>query len=142
MNKPLYLGLLILKIKKIVACEFWFDYVKPKQGDKTKLYYIDTDSFTAHIKTENIYIYIPKYVEARFDTSNYKLDRPLSKIKKKKVFGLMKDEQEEKIMREFSELTPRTYIYLINDGDENKKEKSKTKYVIKQNLHFENNKHC
>ena len=45
-------------------------------------------------------------------------------------------------MREFSELTPRTYIYLINDGDKNKKEKSKTKYVIKQNLHFENNKHC
>ena len=92
MNKPLYLGLSKLKIRKIVACEFWYDYVKPKLGDKTKLYYIDTDSFTAHIKTENIYIHIPKYVEARFDTSNYKLDRPLSKRKKKKVFGLMKDE--------------------------------------------------
>ena len=54
----------------------------------------------------------------------------------------MNDETEEKIMTEIAALRPKPYNYLINDGDENKKEKSKTKYVIKQNLHFENNKHC
>ena len=35
---------------------------------------------------------IAKNVEARFDTLNYELDRPLAKIKKKKVIGLKKDE--------------------------------------------------
>ena len=30
-------------------------------------------------------------VEARFDTSNFEIDRPLPKGKNKKVIGLMKD---------------------------------------------------
>ena len=27
MNKPVYLGLLILEFSKILMCEFWYDYV-------------------------------------------------------------------------------------------------------------------
>ena len=72
--------------------EFWYCYMKPKFGEKTKLCYIDTDSFIVYIKTEEIYIDIEKYVETRFDTLNYELDRPLPKGKNKKVIGLMKDE--------------------------------------------------
>ena len=30
MNKPIYLGLSILEISKILMYEFWYDYVKPK----------------------------------------------------------------------------------------------------------------
>ena len=45
MNKPIYLGLSISKISKIVMYEFWYDYVEPKYGEKAKLFYIDTDSF-------------------------------------------------------------------------------------------------
>ena len=29
--------------------EFWFDYVKPKYGEKGKLCYIDVDSFIVYI---------------------------------------------------------------------------------------------
>ena len=36
-----------------------------------------------------------------FDTSNYEVDRPLSKGKKKKVLGLMKDELGGKIIAKF-----------------------------------------
>ena len=35
---------------------------------------MDTNSFIVYIKIEDIYIEIPKDVQARFDTSNYKLD--------------------------------------------------------------------
>ena len=35
---------------------------------------------------------ITKNVEKRFDTSNYELERPMSKGKNKKVIGLMKDD--------------------------------------------------
>ena len=30
MNKPVYLGLSILELRKIVMHEFWYGYVKPK----------------------------------------------------------------------------------------------------------------
>ena len=55
MNKPVYLGLSILEISKTLMYEFWYDYMKPKYDDNVKLYYMDTDSFIIHIKTENFY---------------------------------------------------------------------------------------
>ena len=30
--------------------EFWYDYVKPKYGEKAKLCYMDADSFIVYIK--------------------------------------------------------------------------------------------
>ena len=62
MNKPTYLGLSLLEISKIVMYKFWYDYVKPKYGEKAKLCYIDTDNRYRQI-----------------DTDNYELDRPLTK---------------------------------------------------------------
>ena len=53
MTKPLYLGMPILDISKILMCEFWYDYISPKYGDRAKLYYTDTDSFVIYIKTED-----------------------------------------------------------------------------------------
>ena len=36
MNKPVYLGLSILELSIIFMYEFWYDYVKPKYGEKAK----------------------------------------------------------------------------------------------------------
>ena len=55
MNKPIYLGMSILDISKTLMYEFWYDYIKPKYGDRAKLCYADTDSFVIHIKTEDFY---------------------------------------------------------------------------------------
>ena len=90
MNKPIYLGLLILELSKIVMYEFWYDYVKPRYGEKAKLCYIDTDSFVVYIKTEDIYMDIAKDVVTRFDTSNCHLHRPFFKGKNKNFIGLIK----------------------------------------------------
>ena len=57
--------------------KFWYDYVKPKYGEKEKLCYMDTDSFFVYIKAADIYKDIVEDVETRFDASNYELDRPL-----------------------------------------------------------------
>ena len=39
MNKPIYLGQAILDISKTLMYEFWYDYIKPKYGDKVRLCY-------------------------------------------------------------------------------------------------------
>ena len=41
-----------------------------------------TDSFIVYIETDYIYKDIAEYVETRFDTSNYEIDRAFSKGKK------------------------------------------------------------
>ena len=45
---------------------------------------MDTYSFTVHIRAKDIYIDIAKYVETRFNTSNYEFERPLQKKKYEK----------------------------------------------------------
>ena len=84
MNKPIYLGLSILDISKILMYEFWYDYMKPKYGDNVKLCYMDTDSFVMNIKTEDFYKDIVNDVDKRFDTSNYEVNDhcPQERIKK------------------------------------------------------------
>ena len=71
MIKPIYLGMSILDISKTLMFEFWYDYIKPKYGDKAKLYYADTDSFVIYIKTEDLFVDIAGDVKRWFDTSYF-----------------------------------------------------------------------
>ena len=112
MHKPIYLGLSILDISKILMYEFWYDYMKPKYGNKVKLCYMDTDSFIMNIKTNDFYKDIANDVDKRFDTSNYELNRPLPTGENKKVIGLMKDELGGKIITEFVTLRPKNLFVL------------------------------
>ena len=70
MNKSVSLGLSIQELSKIVMYKFWYDYVKPKYVEKTKLCFIDTGSFIVFIKIDYIYEDIAKGVENRIDTSS------------------------------------------------------------------------
>ena len=70
MTKPLHLGMSISDISKIHMYEFWYNYIRPKYGDKAKLCYTDTDSFIIYIKTKDFFKDISNVVEKWFDTSN------------------------------------------------------------------------
>ena len=142
MNKPIYLGLSILVISKLLMYEFWYDYMKPKYGDNEKLCYMDTDSFIMNIKTEDFYKDIVNDVEKMFDTSNYECDRPLPTGKNKKVIGLMKYKLGGRVITEFVALRPKTYSYLIDDCKEDKKAKGTNKCVIKRMIKFDDYKNC
>ena len=144
MNKPIYLGMSILDISKTLMYEFWYDYLKPKYGDKAKLCYTDTDSFIIHIITEDFFEDISNDVEVWYDTSNYDENdkRPLPIGKNKKVIGLFKDELGGRIMKEFCALRAKTYSYLMDDNSEVKKSKGTKKCVIKRKTMFENYTDC
>ena len=125
MTKPLYLGMSILDISKILMYEFWYNYIIPKYGDRAKLCYVDTDSFIIYIKTEDFFEDISNDVEKWFDTSNYNIKDqiPLPIGKNKKVPGLFKDELGGKIITEFVALRPKTYSCLDDTCNEHKKAK-------------------
>ena len=122
MNKPIYLGMSILGISKIIMYEIWYNYVKPKQKDKAKLCYMDTDSFVIHIFTEDFFEDINNDVERWFDASNYDKNdkKPLQTGMNQKVNGIFKDELGGKIMKEFCALRAKTYAYLMDDDSKKK----------------------
>ena len=142
MNKPIYLGLSILEISKMLMYEFWYDYMKPKYNDNVRLCYMDTDSFVMNIKTNDFSEDISDDVECKFDTSNYEVKRPLPIGKNKKVIGLMKDELGGEIITEFIALRPKTYSYLTDNYKIDKKAKATKKYVIKKGIKSDDYQKC
>ena len=119
-NKPVYLGQVILDLSKIIMYEFHYHYMKPKYGDNLQLCYMDTDSLVYRIKTEDFYADIADDVPTRFDTSGHCNNHPLPVGLNKKVIGLMRDELGGAIMTEFTALRPKLYSYIKLDGSEDK----------------------
>ena len=140
MTKPIYLGLSILDISKTLTYEFWYNYIKPKYGDRAKPCYMYTDSFVIYIETENFCKDIAGDVKRWFDTSNYNENdkRPLPIGENKKIPVLFKDELGGKIMTEFDTLRVKTYAYLMDDDSEHEKAKGTKKCIIKRILIFKN----
>ena len=103
---------------------------------------MDIESFIFYIKTNDILVDIAKDVETRVDTPNYDLGRPLLKEKNKKVILSMKDELGVKKMADFAALRPKTYSYLKDSNNVNKKARGTKKYVIKQKIKFKDYKYC
>ena len=68
-NKTVYLGLSILDLSKTIMYEFWYDYIKLKYGEKAKLCYMDTNSFTVHVNTNDVYKDIAEDIETKFESS-------------------------------------------------------------------------
>ena len=68
MIKPIYLGMSMLDISKMIMYQFWYDYIKPKHGERAQLCYTDTDSFVILIQTDDFFEDISNDVERWFDT--------------------------------------------------------------------------
>ena len=136
MNKPVYLGQAILDISKTLMYEFWYDYVKPKYNENTKLCFMDTDSFIIHIFTEEFYKDIAMNVKRRFDISGYDNNdrRPLPIGINKKIIGMFKEELNGKIMAKLCGPRSKTYAYKMDDDIEKKKAKRTKKCIIKRKI--------
>ena len=144
MNKPVYLGMCILDLSKIIMFDFHYNYIKPKYGNKAKLLFTDTDSFMYEIQTEDFYKDISGDVRDRFDTSDYPENHP-SRIPtgiNKKVLGMFKDEATGKNIKEFVGLRSKLYSFIMEEGKENKRCKGVKKNVVQKYISHEDYKTC
>ena len=144
MNKPVYLGMCILDLSKVIMFDFHYKYIKPKYENKAKLLFTDTDSFLYEIETEDFYKDIAGDVKNRFDTSEYKEGHPsgIPTGINKKVLGMFKDEVKGKNIKEFVGLRAKLYSFIIEDGEENKKCKGVKKQVVEESITHEDYKTC
>ena len=144
MNKPIYLGMCILDLSKIIMYDFHYNYIKSKYADKAKLLFTDTDSLMYEIQTEDFYKDISGDVKDRFDTSDYPENHPsgIPTGENKKVLGMMKDEVAGKIIKEFVGLRSKLYSFVMDDGGETKKCKGIKKQVVESSIRHEHYKTC
>ena len=54
LNKPAHVGMSILDLSKVLTYEFYYDYIKIKYGNNSRLLFTDTDSLMHEIKIEDV----------------------------------------------------------------------------------------
>ena len=73
LNKPVYIGMCILDLSKVLMCKFHYDYIKNKYDNELKLLFADIDSLMYEIKTEYVYEDFSTN-KGMFDFSNYSMN--------------------------------------------------------------------
>ena len=144
MDKPVYLGMCILDLSKIIMYDFHYNYIKQKYGNNAKLLFTDTDSLMYEIQTEDFYKDISGDVKDRFDTSNYPENHPsgIPTGINNKVLGMMKDEAGGMNIVEFVGLRSKLYSFIMEYGGETKKCKGIKKQVVQSSITHEDYKTC
>ena len=90
MDKPIYLGFVILELSKLLKRETYYDRLQPYLGEKNlHLHYMDVDRFVLSVNTKDIIEYF-KMLEVKFDFSNLDKNHELFSNKNMKVIGKFK----------------------------------------------------
>ena len=115
LNKPIYVGFTVLDLSKWNMYDFHYNSIKKKFN--AEFLFIDTDSLSNEIKSEDIYKEFYKWKDL-FDFGNYSKDLIFYDDTNKKVIGIMKNEYGEVIIVEFIGLKSKKYSIRKIDGSE------------------------
>ena len=110
LDSPIYLGMSILDISKVIMYDFYYNHLK-KLNYRIRLLITDTDSLIFEIWHEDFYQEMQNHLHL-YDTSNYPPDHPLYSSVNKKVNGKMKDELAGTILCAAVGLRPKLYSFI------------------------------
>ncbi|GBM47569.1 hypothetical protein AVEN_90276-1 [Araneus ventricosus] len=132
LDKPIYVGFVILELSKLIMYNFHYNVMKKEYGDKAELLFTDTDLLTYEVETEDIYEDMSRHMDI-YDTSDYPRDHFLFSESNKKKIGCFKDELHSKPIYEFIGLRPKMYSIKSERG-EKKTAKGVARSVVERNL--------
>ena len=150
-NKPLQVGAAILDISKCVMLDFHYGEMLPMidaigMGASCELMYGDTDSLIYHITLPSNLDFYADVVHPnldKFDLSDYPNDHFLHSDKNKKALGKFSDETPGRFLGEWVGLRAKLYAFKLYpsiygaETDEVKKAKGVKKYVVTNDMKFE-----
>ena len=150
-EKPMYLGFVILELAKYYMYQFHYKVMKNHFGERIKLLYTDTDSLVYEIDSEDVYQEFhssPELMKA-FDFSNYPKDHLLFSDERKKIPGYFKDETASLPIEKFIGL--RSKMYCIKHAPDAHEEsepceirmaKGVKRPVVQNDLRFKHYEEC
>ena len=109
----------ILELSKVLMYKLFYDYIKKKYDNISKLLFTGTDSLMYEIKTEDVYEDFSK-VKETFDLSNHSTKSKYYDNSNKVVVRKMKDETAFVAIEEFDGLKSKMYSYLADICCDNK----------------------
>lgn len=143
-DKPLYVGVAILDLSKIILYDFHYNFMlKQMPLENCKLLYTDTDSLIYELICEDAYRDIIKANSHKFDTSGYKADNPFGIQRlNKKIPGLMEDVTEGRIITHFVGLRSKQYTFIIENEKCIKRAKGIKTNVVDRKITFNDYLNC
>jgi hypothetical protein len=152
-NKPIYIGMCVLDLSKLLMYEFYYDTIN-ELWPSNEILNFDTDSFFLNIQTEDLYEDMKK-IQDKLDPSDYPKDHFLRSEENKKVIGKFKDEMMGEVMNEIACLRAKQYAFSVEkserlkslenqlqlcDGNEKKRLKGISKTIVKKEIKFDDYK--
>ena len=107
LNKPRYIGLVVLDVSKLLMYQFHYEYIMPKYPD-SQLLFTDTDSLC---------YWIPSDIQGNSEHENF--DNDVNNL----IPGKFKDEMSGNLIHEFVGLKAKMYSILNYDGANKKNTK-------------------
>ena len=124
LNRPAYVGICILDLRKMLMCDFLYNYIKKKYNSRARLLFTDTDSLTYEIEAEDVYKDFWNDKDM-FDNSDYPESSAYHCNVNKKIIGKFKSKM---------------YSYVKDNEKGGRTAKGIKKNVIKNNIKHEDYK--
>ena len=118
LKRPIYAGMVILDLAKLLMYDFYYNVLKKKYGDRVDLLFTDTDSLCISVNTQDVYKAMAQ-MQDEFDCSDYPEYHFLHNKKNKKVLGKFKDEMCGNITCEFVGLRSKMYSIVWCEAPKN-----------------------